>query len=50
VPGVEDVEVNLVWDPPWTIHRMSEAARLGLGLLSPGPTSGRGGQSSLTPP
>lgn len=33
VPGVHDVEVNLVWDPPWTIHRMSEAARLQLGLL-----------------
>ncbi len=33
VPGVDDVEVNLVWDPPWTIHRMSEASRLQLGLL-----------------
>ena len=33
VPGVDDVEVNLVWDPPWTIHRMTEAARLQLGLL-----------------
>ena len=33
VPGVDDVEVNLVWDPPWTIQRMSEAARLQLGLL-----------------
>ncbi len=33
VPGVDDVEVNLVWDPPWTIGRMSEAARLQLGLL-----------------
>jgi metal-sulfur cluster biosynthetic enzyme len=33
VPGVDDVEVELVWDPPWTIHRMSEAARLELGLL-----------------
>jgi len=33
VPGVDDVDVNLVWDPPWTIHRMSEAARLQLGLL-----------------
>lgn len=33
VPGVDDVEVNLVWDPPWTIERMSEAARLQLGLL-----------------
>lgn len=33
VPGVDDVEVELVWDPPWTIDRMSEAARLQLGLL-----------------
>jgi probable FeS assembly SUF system protein SufT len=33
VPGVDDVEVDLVWDPPWTIHRISEAARLQLGLL-----------------
>jgi metal-sulfur cluster biosynthetic enzyme len=33
VPGVDDVEVELVWDPPWTIARMSEAARLQLGLL-----------------
>ena len=33
VSGVDAVEVNLVWDPPWTIHRMSEAARLQLGLL-----------------
>jgi probable FeS assembly SUF system protein SufT len=33
LPGVDDVDVNLVWDPPWTIHRMSEAARLELGLL-----------------
>jgi probable FeS assembly SUF system protein SufT len=33
VPGVDEVEVNLVWDPPWNIQRMSEAARLQLGLL-----------------
>jgi probable FeS assembly SUF system protein SufT len=33
LPGVDDVDVNLVWDPPWTIYRMSEAARLELGLL-----------------
>ncbi len=32
VPGVDEVEVTLVWSPPWTIHRMSEAARLELGL------------------
>jgi probable FeS assembly SUF system protein SufT len=33
IPGVDDVEVTLVWDPPWTMHRISEAARLELGLL-----------------
>ena len=33
VPGVDEVEVSLVWYPPWTIERMSEAARLQLGLL-----------------
>lgn len=33
VPGVDAVEVNLVWDPPWNITRMSEAVRLQLGLL-----------------
>jgi probable FeS assembly SUF system protein SufT len=33
VPGVDEVEVDLVWDPPWTVHRMSEAARLQLGML-----------------
>jgi probable FeS assembly SUF system protein SufT len=33
IPGVDDVEVSLVWDPPWTMQHMSEAARLQLGLL-----------------
>jgi probable FeS assembly SUF system protein SufT len=33
VPGVDEVDVQLVWDPPWSIHRMSEAARLQLGML-----------------
>ena len=33
VPGVDDVDVRLVWDPPWSMYRMSEAARLQLGLL-----------------
>lgn len=33
VDGVSDVEVELVWDPPWDKERMSEAARLQLGLL-----------------
>ena len=33
VPGVDDVDVTLVWSPPWNIGRMSEAARLQLGML-----------------
>jgi probable FeS assembly SUF system protein SufT len=33
VPGVTDVDVTLVWDPPWDRSRMSEAARLQLGML-----------------
>lgn len=33
VEGVGDVEVDLVWDPPWTPDMMSEAARLELGFL-----------------
>jgi FeS assembly SUF system protein len=33
MPGVRHVDVNLVWDPPWTPERMSEAAKLELGML-----------------
>jgi FeS assembly SUF system protein len=33
VEGVTDVEVDLVWMPPWNPDRMSEEARLELGLL-----------------
>ena len=33
VPGVTDVRVNLVWTPPWGPERMSEEARLELGML-----------------
>jgi FeS assembly SUF system protein len=33
VPGVSDAAVELVWDPPWTMDNMSEAAKLQLGLL-----------------
>jgi FeS assembly SUF system protein len=32
VPGVTDVKVDIVWDPPWTKDRMSEAAKLQLGM------------------
>jgi FeS assembly SUF system protein len=33
VPGVTDVRVKLVWTPPWGPERMSEEARLELGML-----------------
>ena len=33
IPGVERVEVELVWTPPWSKAMISEAARLELGLL-----------------
>jgi FeS assembly SUF system protein len=33
VAGVTSARVELVWDPPWDKNRMSEAARLELGLL-----------------
>jgi FeS assembly SUF system protein len=33
VPGVTDVKLELVWDPPYHPDMMSEAARLQLGLL-----------------
>jgi FeS assembly SUF system protein len=32
VPGVNDVKVSVVWDPPWTREKMSDAAKLTLGL------------------
>ena len=32
VPGVKSAKVEIVWDPPWDKDRMSEAAKLQLGL------------------
>lgn len=32
IPGVNDVKVAVVWDPPWTRDKMSEAAKLTLGM------------------
>jgi FeS assembly SUF system protein len=32
IDGVSEVRIDLVWDPPWTVDRMSEAARLELNL------------------
>jgi FeS assembly SUF system protein len=32
VPGVNNVKVSVVWDPPWTRDKMSEVAKLTLGM------------------
>lgn len=32
VPGVTDAQVEVVWEPPWTPDKMSEAAKLQLGM------------------
>jgi len=33
ISGVTDVSIDLVWDPPWDQSKMSEAARLQLGMM-----------------
>ena len=33
VPGVNEVHVELVWEPPWTKDMMDEAAQLQLGMF-----------------
>lgn len=33
VPGVSGVKVNLVFDPPWDMSRMSDEARLAIGMF-----------------
>lgn len=32
VPGVVDATVDLVWEPPWTMERMTKLARVMLGM------------------
>ena len=32
IPEIKDVDLKLVWDPPWTQDKMSEAAKLELNL------------------
>ena len=32
VPGITDARVEIVWDPPWDMSKMSEAAKLQLGM------------------
>ena len=33
VEGVGEVQVKLVWDPPWDMEKMTEDARLALGMI-----------------
>ena len=33
IPGVKNVTINLVWEPPWNPGLMSEAAKLQLGMM-----------------
>ena len=33
LPGVKSVDVQLVWEPPWGMERLSDEARLELGLM-----------------
>ena len=33
IPGVSEARVEIVWEPPWTKDRMSDAAKLQLGLF-----------------
>ena len=33
LPGITDAHVDIVWDPPWGKDRMSEAAKLQLGMF-----------------
>ena len=33
VPGVKEARVDVVWEPPWDKDRMSEAAKLQLGIF-----------------
>ena len=33
LPGITDAQVDIVWDPPWSRDRMSDAAKLQLGMF-----------------
>lgn len=42
IPGVNNVKVDIVWDPPWTMDKMTEEARqkikdMGAGMNTPAP-------------
>ena len=33
IPGVSEAKVEVVWDPPWTPEKMTEAAKLELNMM-----------------
>jgi FeS assembly SUF system protein len=33
LPGIKQVDVNLIWEPPWDMSRLSDEARLELGFM-----------------
>jgi metal-sulfur cluster biosynthetic enzyme len=33
LPGIDDAEVEIVWDPPWTQELISEEGKMELGLI-----------------
>ena len=33
IPGVSEAKVDIVWEPPWSMDKMTEAAKLQLGLV-----------------
>jgi FeS assembly SUF system protein len=43
IPGVTGVKVELVWEPPWNPSKMSEAAKLALGMDLDTPVTPPGG-------
>jgi FeS assembly SUF system protein len=43
IPGVTDVKLELVWEPPWTPAKMSDAAKLALGMDLDAPMPGPDG-------
>ena len=48
VPGIRDAVVNLVWDPPWDPSKMSDEARLELGMLMNKETKVRARPAAIT--
>ncbi|MDR1027489.1 MAG: iron-sulfur cluster assembly protein [Rickettsiales bacterium] len=36
IPGIAEINIDLVWDPPWDISRMSAAAKIELDLTADG--------------